>query len=443
MNTTQGKVSRGIVALGVLLQAAVALADTLVIEGGTVHPISGEPYVGRVVIEDGVITAAGTDAAAPAGAGTIDATGLHVYPGLIDALSQVGLIEVNSVPATDDQAEMGSYNSHLTAATAIHPASQLIGVTRANGVTHTLVAPQTDGDGVIAGQAALVNLDGWTVEEMAIHDSLAMVVSWPEIETRRFDFATFSVVETAFSEAKEKAEEAQNELADWLDAARHYKQAEEAGSTRLEANLRLSGLAACLDGGMPMIVLANKKRDIEGVVDFAEKEGLKIILAGGRDAWRVKDMLAEKGVPVILGATQSLPGEQDDPYDRPYRNPGELAAAGVKIAFGSGAGGGDGPGGPFSSRLIGYEAAMAVPYGLPMEEALKAVTLWPAEILGVDDRLGSIEVGKIANLIVTDGNPLEITTQVLHVVIAGREVSMENKHLSLYEKHRARQTPGP
>ena len=420
-----------------LLFPAVAAAETLVIDGGTVHPVSGDPFVGRVVVEDGLIKAVSPDASAPAGATTIDAEGLHVYPGLFDAMSTLGLIEIGAVSATNDQAEMGAYNPHLQSATAIHPASELIPVARANGVTHSLVTPRVSGDGVIAGQAALIQLDGWTVEEMALDASAAMVMRWPQIQTRSFDFSTFSVKETPFAEAKEKAEKAQNELREWFDAARHYDQAAASGSNRLETDQKLAALSRCLDGEMTVIIAADAKRDIEAAVEFAEKEGLRMILASGRDAWKVKEMLAEKNVPVILRLTQSLPNEDDLPYDKPYAVPGELVEAGVKVAFASGAGGGWG-GSPHGSRLLPYNAEQAVAFGLPEEEALRAVTLNAAEMLGVADRLGSIEPGKIANLIVTDGNPLEIRTQVKHVVIGGREISTDNRHRELYEQYRGR-----
>jgi imidazolonepropionase-like amidohydrolase len=419
------------------LRTGVVTAETLVIDGGTVHPVSGAPFVGRVVVEDGLIEAASPDARAPAGATTIDAAGLHVYPGMFDAMSTLGLIEVGAVAATDDQAEMGAYNPHLRSATAIHPASELIPVARANGVTHSLVAPRVSRDGVIAGQAALVKLDGWTVEEMALDVSAAMVMRWPPIRTRSFDFQTFSVKETPFAEAKEKAEKEQNELREWIDAARHYAQAAASGSARLETDQKLAALSRCLDGELPVIIAADAKRDIEAAVEFAEKEGLEMILASGRDAWKVKEMLAEKEVPVILGLTQSLPNEDDLSYAEPYAMPGELVEAGVKIAFASGAGGGFG-GSPHGSRLLPYNAEQAVAFGLSEEEALRAVTLNAAEMLGVADRLGSIEPGKIANLIVTDGNPLELRTQVKHVVIGGREVSTDNRQRELYEQYRGR-----
>lgn len=432
----------------VVLVPLAAAAQTLVIEGGTVHPVSGAPFTGRVVVVDGVIQAASADAPVPDGATRIDARGLHVYPGLFDPLSQLGLIEVGAVAATDDQAEMGAYNPHLEAATAIHPASEVIPVTRANGVTHSVVAPEAGGGGffsssepgVIAGQATLVHLDGWTVEEMAIQRSIAMVIAWPRIVTRRFDFSTFSLKETPFNEAKEKANEQQNELRDWMEAARHYAQAEAADGSRALRDLKLAALARCLDGGMPVVIHADAKRDIEQAVEFAEEQGLHMILAGGRNAWEVADLLAEKDIPVILGLTYSLPVEEDDPYDTPFHNAERLVAAGVKIAFASGAGGGFGPGGAHSSRSTPYEAQMAAAYGLSEEDALKAMTLWPAEIHGVADKLGTIDPGKIANLIVTDGNPLEITTRVRHLIIDGREVSTANKHADLYERYRARET---
>ncbi len=429
-----------LVAILVASLLALPLAgEPLVLDGATIHSLAGEPAAGRVVITDGRIQAVGGEVAIPAGATVLDVTGLHVYPGMFDAMSTLGLVEVSAISATVDTTELGRFNPHLQAAAAIHPASEVIGVTRANGITQTLTVPRAGrGGGVIAGQAAVVHLDGWTVEEMAIDASAAMVIQWPEVRTRTFDFTTFSRRNVPFNDAKEKAEEARAELREWLEAARHYHQASAAGSDRLERNLKLEALARITGGGQPVILQADQERDIEAAVAFAEEEGLKMILAGGRDAWKVKELLAEKQIPVILGRAQSLPAEDDDPYDQPARTAAELVAAGIEIAFGSGAGGGFGPGGPHGSRTLPYEAATAVAFGLPRDEALKALTVYPARILGAGDSLGTIEPGKIANLIVTDGDPLEITTQVVHVIIDGRQVSTDNRHRSLYEKYRAR-----
>ena len=411
---------------------------TLVLEGGTVHTLTGEAFVGRVVISEGLVKAVGPDAEAPVGSGAVLVQGLHVYPGMFDALGQIGLVEVGAVAATVDTSEIGQYNPHLMAATAIHPASEVIPVTRETGITQAVSAPQAGRDGVVTGQAALVYLDGWTVEEMAIDPSIAMVINWPAIRTRTFDFATFSVRETPFDEAEEEALDAQNELRDWLDAARHYRQATGSSGARSQRDLRLEALSQVLEGKKKVIMLASAKRDIEGAIEFAEEQDLEIVIAGGRDAWKVKDLLVEKGIPVILGRTQSLPAEEDDPYDQPFKNAAALHEAGVTIAFASGAGGGFGPGGPHSARTLPFEAAMASAYGLPREEALRALTVYPARILGVDDKLGTIEEGKIANLIVTDGDPLEITTRVHHLVINGKLTSTDNRHRSLFVRYRDR-----
>jgi imidazolonepropionase-like amidohydrolase len=416
-------------------------AQALVIDGGTIHSMKGDPFVGRVVIERGVITAIGADAAVPAGATRIDASGLHVYPGLFDAMSSVGLDEVDAVSATNDMSEMGMYNPNLSTATAVHPASEVIPVTRVSGITHSLVVPGTEREGVIAGQAAIVNLDGWTESEMAVNNAAALVIEWPGIVTRRFDFTTFTVKETPYADAKDEATKKQNELRDWIDAAKHYGAAVKAKGSRADINPKLAALSQYVDGTRPVIIEADRKADIEAAIAFADEMGLRMILAGGRDAWKVKDTLVKKKIPVILGRTQSLPTEDDDPYDKPYANPGDLCKAGIKIAFASGAGGGFGPDGPHGARTLPYEAGQAAAFGLSEDDAMKALTLWPAEILGVDKQLGSLETGKIANVIVTDGSPLALNTDVKHLVIAGHEVSLENKHLALYEKYKARPLP--
>lgn len=423
------------------LAPGVLRAQTLVIDGGEVHPVTGQTFTGRVVIENGIITAVGADAKAPANATRIDASGLQVYPGLFDVMSTIGLDEIDAVSATNDVTEMGMYNPNLTAATAIHPASEVIPVTRANGITHALVAPSSERNGVISGRAALVNLDGWTEEQMAIDNDIALIIHWPGVVTRRFDFSTFTVKETPYNDAKEAAEKKQNELRDWVDAAKQYRQAMAAKHSRADLNPKLAALAEYLDGKKPVIIEADRKADIEAAVAFADEMGLRMILAGGTEAWKVTDLLASKHIPVILGRTQSLPEEQDDPYDLPYSMPGELRKAGILIAFSTGAGGGFGPSGPHGARTLPYEAEQATAFGLSEDDALKAVTLWPALMLGVDKKLGSIETGKIADLIVTDGDPLLIRTNVKHLIIAGREVSLANKHLALYEKYRARPKP--
>lgn len=420
-------------AAALALTAALPLSaqDALVVRGGTVHPTAGESFVGDVLIQDGMIAAAGPRVDSPAGAAVIDASGLHVYPGLFDAVTELGLTEIGSIDVTQDASELGDFTPHLQAMTAIHPSSEHIPVARANGITHTMAVPG-GGSAGFPGQGSLIHLNGWTVEEMIIDPSGVLIMNWPSLETREFDWQTRSVTNRPYEEAKEDYDRAIHGLAQWLDAARHYEQAVD-GDAALRGNLRLEALSRALNGEMPVMVEAETEREIRDAIAFANEQGLRLIIAGGSEAYKVADLLAAQDIPVILGPTQSLPSGPDAPYDEAYANPGLLHAAGVKIAFAT-----------FNSsdvRTLPYEAAMSIPYGLPHDVALRAITLTPAEILGVDDRLGSIEPGKIANLIVTDGDPLEITTHIEHLIIEGRDVSTMNRHLELYEKYRARPLP--
>ncbi|MBI4466706.1 MAG: amidohydrolase family protein [Acidobacteria bacterium] len=430
-------------ALGALVAAPLAAQKApavIAIRGAKIHTLAGAPIEnGTVLLRGERIAAVGADVEIPVGAQVIDATGLEVYPGLFDSISRLGLTEIGAVSATVDTNELGSYNPQLLAATGVHPASEHIPVARANGITHAVSAPGSGGGGffggfsgpVIPGQASLIHLTGWTIEEMLIRPSVGMILNWPSIQTRTFDFSTFEFREKPFTEAKKEYEERVGELEDWLEAAKHYAQAEAKGSKdRFERDLKLEALAKVLRGELPLLVMANSARDIKNAIEFVEKHKLKMILAGGAEAWKVKDLLKQENIPVILRPTQALPGEEDEAYDKPFTNAGELDAAGVKIAFAT-----------FDSadsRTLPYEAANAVPYGLPRDEALKGITRYPAEILGVGNQLGTIEAGKVANLIVTDGDPLEITTQVRHLFIKGQPTSTDNRHQQLYEKYRAR-----
>jgi imidazolonepropionase-like amidohydrolase len=418
-----------------LLPAVTVQAQVHAIRGGRVHTLAGPAIEnGTVVIRNGRIEAVGTKVEVPAEAEVVDATGLEVYPGLFDPLSRLGLQEIGSVTATEDMTERGEFSPQLVAATAVHPASEHIPVARANGITHAVASPgeyRSSGfrGPLLTGQASAIHLSGWTIEEMLIRRSVGLVVNWPTFSTRWLDEETLTFKRRTFREAKKAYKEKLAELDEWVEAAKHYAQAAE-GTQDFERNAKLEALAPVTQGQFPIIVVANDSRLIEDALDFAERHGLRMILAGGAEAWKLKERLAERGVPVILRPTQVLPGKRDEPYDKPFTTPGELHRAGVRVAFAT-----------FDaadSRTLPYEAANAVPYGLPHEEALKGVTLYPAEILGLGDELGSIEKGKLANLIVTDGDPLEIQTRVVHVFIQGEPTSTDNRHRQLYDKYRSR-----
>jgi imidazolonepropionase-like amidohydrolase len=406
----------GCLSLGLVLPAA---AQTYAIQGGTVHTLSGSSFVGTVVIRDGRIDAVGPEVSPPLGAEVVDASGQHVYPGLFDAVTRLGLTEIGQVDVTNDMREQGDFNPHLQAATAVHPASEHIPVARANGITVTMSAPQ-GGNGSIAGQASLIGLDGWTVEEMAIEPGAALVVNYPSLGGSG---------NNSWSDAEAEYQEAVRRLDLWVNAGRQHARALEAGE-QVPRDLKLEAMAQVATGTLPVLVAADGARNIRNAVEWADRHGIRYVITGGREGWQIADWLAERDVDMILSGAQALPSGPDASYDEAYANAARLHAAGVRIAIST-----------FNSsdsRLLPYEAAMSVPYGLPPEAALAAVTRNAADMLGFGDRIGTLDAGKLANVIVTDGNPLEIQTQVLDVFILGRRVSIDNRHDELYERYRAR-----
>jgi imidazolonepropionase-like amidohydrolase len=408
---------------------------TYAITHAKIFTVSGAPVEdGTLLIRGGKIAAVGANVDIPSDAKIIDGKGLQVYPGLFDAVTQMGLSEISAVSATVDSSETGAYNPDVVAATAVSPSSEHIPVTRAAGITEVLAVPGSGGfdfsgsRGVIGGQASAIHLTGWTINEMLLKKSVAMVLNWPQIETRTFDFATFSRKEKPYTEAKQEYEKQVAELTELLDRARHYAIAlEHEKSATFERDVKLEALVPVVRGQLPLLVVADRARDIRNAIEYADKYNLKIILAGGREAYKVKDLLRSKSVPVILRPPLALPSDEDDPYDRLLTQPAELAKAGVKFAIAS-----------FDnsfSRRLGQNAANAVAHGLPYDEGLKSVTLYPAQILGLADQVGTLETGKVANVIVTNGDPLELTTDVRYLFIKGALTSRDNKHQRLYEKY--------
>jgi imidazolonepropionase-like amidohydrolase len=406
---------------------AITHAKIFTLSGGVIED-------GTLVIQNGKIANVGAAAGVPAGAQIIDANGLQVYPGLFDPVTQMGLREIGAVSATVDSSETGAFNPDVVAAEAVLPSSEHIPVTRAAGITEVLVVPasggfdSSGGSSILGGQASAIHMAGWTISDMLLKKSVAMVLHWPEIQTQTFDFSTFSRKQKLYADAKQEYEKQVTELTDWLARARHYAQAlGHGGPGDFQRDIKLDALVPVTRGESPVLVFADKARDIRKAIEFCDKEKLKMVLAGGGEAYQVKDLLRSKSIPVILGPTLTLPGEEDDPYDRLLTQPAELAAAGVKFAFGS-----------FDNsfaRRLGQQAANAVAYGLPYDEALKAVTLYPAQIFGLADQVGTLESGKIANVIVTNGDPLELTTEVRYLFIKGQLTSLDNKQKALYEKY--------
>ena len=421
-----------------LLAAPQAYSQTspdYAITHAKIFTLAGPPIEdGTVLIHAGKISAVGSGITVPAGAQVIDAKGLQVYPGLFDSVTQMGLSEISAVRATVDTTETGAFNPDVIAATAILPSSAHIPVTRAAGITEVIAAPASGGfdsagaTNLIGGQASAIYLAGWTIEDMLINKHAAMVVDWPDVETRSFDFSTFSAKEKPYTEAKKEYDKQVTQLADYFEQARHYAQALQGSpGTGFQRDVKLEALAPVIRGEVPLLVFADNDRQIRDAVNFCDKQKLKMILAGGAEAWKVKDLLRSKNVPVILGPTLAAPPKEDDAYDRMLTQPEELRAAGVKIAFAS-----------FDNsfaRRLGQQAANAVAHGLPPDEGLKAVTLYPAQIFGLEAQLGTVETGKIASLIVTNGDPLDVTTEVRYLFIKGQLTSTDNMQKDLYEKY--------
>jgi len=387
---------------------------------------------GTVLVKNGKIEAVGATVAVPRDAKVIDGTSLSVYPGMIDSNTILGLTEIGQgAPGTVDTTELGDFNANMKALTAINPHSELIPVARMNGVTTTLTCPR---GGLISGQCALVNLDGWTQHEMKLAAPVAMQINYPVAGFG--GFRGFGAIFGAPNEQQRQQRDRQIEaLKKKLDDAQAYLKAKEAAAADKSipartVDLGLEAMIPLLKGQIPAIVAANGEKEIKGAIELADKYKLKVIITGGDDALKVAKELKEKNIPVVLDGILSLPGSEDAPYDEPFARAGELHKAGVKIAFSTGD--------ASNVRLLPYHAGTAAAFGLPKEEALKGVTINPAQIFGVDKLVGSIEVGKLANLVVTDGDILEHRTRVKHMFIAGRQVEMSNKHTRLYEKFKDR-----
>jgi imidazolonepropionase-like amidohydrolase len=407
------------------------------IVGAKVFPISGPPMDGAtVVIRDGKIASVGKGGA-PAGAKVIDGKGLEVYPGMFNAVTEIGLNEIGEGdPGSVDTQELGEFNPQLMAATGVNPASAHIPVTRVDGITHVISANGMGGRGgggtVIAGQAALFNLAGWTMDEMKIRRSAAMVINWPNLpgEAGGGRRGGAAAAPAAGGAGRADYDRRMAEITEWLDRARHYSAAMAANPSGTGRDLKLEALVPVVKGDLPVLVFANAANQIREAIAYCEKQKLKMILATGPAAGEVKDVLKEKNIPVILRPTLTLVRGEDSPYDENLTLPGELSKAGVKVAFGS-------YGNEFARRLS-QQAGVAVAYGMSHDDAMKALTINPAQMFGVDKELGTLEAGKMANIIVTNGDPLELTTQVKYLFIKGQLTSLETKHTLLWDEYRKR-----
>jgi imidazolonepropionase-like amidohydrolase len=410
--------------------SAQQAANVIVIRNAKIVTVTGAVIErGSVLIRDGKIAEVGAKVTAPGNAKVIDATGLSVYPGMIDCGTQLGLTEIGSIQETHDTTELGDFNPHMRAIVAVQPHSELIPVARANGITTAITHPSGR---LVSGQAALINLDGWTWQEMTVKAPAAMWMEYPRAPRGRG--AAFIQAEGGAG-ATQLRDRQLASLREKIEDAQAYAKAKDARAADKSlpphpVDHVLEALIPVVKGEMPVLMVANGEREIKGAIEIADKYKLKLIISGAGDAWKVASTLKEKNIPVIIGPVTEVPGNEDDDYDVNYSLAAKLYKAGVKFAFQTDD--------AAYVRNLPYQAGTSAAFGLPKDEALKAVTIYPAQIFGVDKLLGSVEVGKMANLIVTDGDPLEFKTSVKHMFINGKPVDLSTRHTRLYDKFNAR-----
>jgi imidazolonepropionase-like amidohydrolase len=430
-----------VAALAVVLLAAhgaVATAQTAPAKSGRIIAITNARIIpvvgaeipkGTIVIKDGLIAAIGADAAVPAGAEVVDAAGLRAYPGMIDGYTQLGLVEISGVAATVDSRETGRINPQDRALEAIRYDSMHIPITRSNGITAAIVAPS---GGLIAGVSCLLRLDGWTNREMAIEDAAAMQIELPAIRSGRGGFGggarrggqpqadgptLLKELKQLFADAKAYAKRRDTAAKDARLALPEFDETSEA-------------LLPLIKGEMPAMISVHSEKDIRAAIQFVKDEGLKAVFYDVEQGFKVADDLAKAGIPVVIGSLYDMPPVWEDGYDALFRNPGLLAKAGVKIAFSSSS--------SSVAKDLPYHAAKAAAFGLDRAEALRAVTINPAEIFGVADRMGSLAAGKAANIVLADGDILEMRTNIKKVYIDGRDTDLSNRYTELLDKFKKR-----
>lgn len=355
---------------------------------------------------------------------SLDYTGKHIYPGLIDAGTSLGLIEISAIPVTVDNAEVGTFNPNMRAFTAINPNSASIPVNRVEGVSTVIAEPAS---GVVSGTATLIDLFGYTPDSMAVKADAAMVMNWPAGGRRGWwDSRTDEQI-------KEQTDSALKEMRETWDKARFYHEmmtayeTEPAGKSKPDRDVRMEAMRPVFSGSLPVMIVVNRERDILAALEWvAANPQVRFIFSEVAEGWRVAEQIAAANVPVIVGPVLSTPTRDYDHYLRPYQNPGILSKAGVLVALRTGQ--------SDNVRNLPFQAGYAATYGMDKLEALKAVTINPAVIFGVEDRLGSIEAGKQANLVVANGDVFETMTTIEQMFIRGRKIPMTSRQEQLYRQ---------
>jgi imidazolonepropionase-like amidohydrolase len=391
----------------------------------TLHPLNTKVIEnGTILFSNGRIVSLGSAVDLPANTKIFKMPGKHVYPGFIEALSRLGLTEISDVSSTNDYKELGQINPNVCAEVAVNPESEYFPVHRANGIALAVTAPT---GGILSGKSALMRMDGWTWEEMTYKAPISMILTWPSLY----------VPHSSKKESEKRQENIYKNMAllnTTFENARAYMKAHTSNTKNNtiyhKVDLKLEALIPVLNGELPLWIKVNDLLDIEAAISWAKTQKIKIIIVGAASADLALDLLKGNNIPVIVTPVLKLPPRRDAAFDQPFTLPQKLYEAGIEFCIASG--------GASAVRNLPYHAAKAAAYGLPQEEALRSITVNVARILGVSDRLGTLETGKDATLIVADGDPLEITTQIVKLFIEGRDIDLGNKHKELYLKYQKR-----
>jgi imidazolonepropionase-like amidohydrolase len=401
---------------------------TTVITNATVHKGNGEVIENAsIVITDGKIAAIGKDITVPAGATTVDAKGKQVYPGLILPVSNLGLVEINSVRATNDVQEIGDLNPNIRSIVAYNTDSKIINTLRSNGILLAGIAPE---GGMISGSSSVVQLDAWNWEDAAYKTDEGIHFNMPSLMPRA-RFGGFGgggrgggPQQTETDPVKEGLDKVEK-IKGFFREAKAYAGA----ATHDETNLKLAAVKGLFDKKQKLYVHANTVKQMLVALDFVQEFGFDVVIVGGSDSWQIADLLKQHNISVILNQPHSLPTLADDDIDQPFKTAAMLQKAGVLFSIND-------DDGSTRGRNLAFNAGTAASYGLTKEEALQAITLNAAKILGVSDRTGSLEVGKDANIIICQGDILDMKTSIVtDAFIQGRKIDLNDKHKQLNERY--------
>jgi imidazolonepropionase-like amidohydrolase len=397
-------------------------SQPILLHNATVHTAVGEAMVQDVLLVDGKIAAVGQQLDLPADTERYDLTGKHLYPGLIALINQLGLIEVEAVRATRDDREVTETNPDLQVQVAFNADSVVIPTIRSNGFSHSLIYPSGS---MIAGRSALMQLDGWNWQDALVQSDVGLHINWPSMTIR-----TGWRSQQSPDKQREQQQKQLEQLQQYFSQAQAYYLAEQAGKNRGKDS-RWHSMLPFFAGELPLFVHADDPRQIRQAMLLAEKYRAKLVIVGGRDSWRLADELAAADVAVIYTAPFDLPARGDEAYDQAFMAPGILRAAGVKVALSLD--------GFWDTRNLVFATGHVTRYGLSKQDALRALTLDAAKIAGVAERLGSIEVGKSASLVVSDGDIFDyLGHQVEMMWIDGRSVDLDNRHKQLHQRYQQR-----